>query len=41
MSKSLLPASQKMLEQSLVDFGYDAIANVLPTILAEVTLRIG
>jgi site-specific recombinase XerD len=36
MSKSLLPKEQKLLEQSLVDFGYDAIARVLPTILAEV-----
>jgi len=36
MSKSLLPKEQKMLEQSFVDFGYDAIARVLPSILAEV-----
>ncbi len=36
MSKSLLPIEQKQLEQTLVTLGYDAIANVIPTILAEI-----
>lgn len=36
MSKSLLPREQNKLEQSLTALGYDAIANVIPTILAEV-----
>ena len=36
MSTSLIPSDQKLLEQSLTTLGYDAIANVIPTILAEV-----
>jgi len=36
MSKSLLPREQKKLEQSLMSLGYDAIVNVIPTIIAEV-----
>ena len=36
MSQDLLPIELNKLEQSLIDFGYDAIAQVLPTILAEV-----
>jgi len=36
MSTSLIPSEQKLLEQSLTALGYGAIANVIPTILAEV-----
>jgi Site-specific recombinase XerD len=36
MSISLIPSDQKLLEQTLTTLGYDAIANVIPTILAEI-----
>jgi len=36
MSPSLIPADQKVLEQSLTALGFDEIARVIPVILAEV-----
>lgn len=36
MSKSLLPKEQKLLEPAIIALGYDAIANVIPTIIAEI-----
>jgi len=36
MSTNLLPADINLLEHSLTALGYDAIAKVIPVILAEV-----